>query len=304
MIYRMMVLMIEIITACGLFVFGAALGSFATASVWRLRAAQLATDALRGEVVDKADLREVSTLMKSERTVVNDRSVCLYCKRQLKWYDMLPVVSWLALRGRCRTCKQPIGKMEISAELLLGLGFVVSYLVWPYEFTTQGIVYLVLWLVVLTLLAVHWMYDARWFLLLDKITVALLLVAVLYWALTLAELPNDLLLGAILATASVLAVLPGFYGILYALSRGTWIGFGDVKLLVPFAFMLPSWEYGVLLVFLANLIGCLVLLPLMVTKRVGRMTRVPFGPFLILAFVITFLFGRNILEFYLGSILF
>lgn len=300
----MMVLMIEILTACGLFVFGAALGSFAAASVWRLRAAQLAADTLRGEVVDKADALEVKTLMSSERTVVNDRSVCLHCKRQLKWYDMLPVLSWLALRGRCRTCKQPIGKMEIGAELMLGLGFLVSYLVWPYEFTAQGIVYLVLWLIVLTLLAVHWMYDARWFLLLDKITVALLLVAVLYWALTLAEIPNDLLLGAILATVSVVAVLPGFYGLLYVLSRGTWIGFGDVKLLVPFAFMLPSWEYGVLLVFLANLIGCLVLLPLMVTKRVGRMTRVPFGPFLILAFVITFLFGRNILEFYLGSILF
>lgn len=300
----MMVLMIEILTACGLFVFGAALGSFAAASVWRLRAAQLAADTLRGEVVDKADALEVKTLMSSERTVVNDRSICLHCKRQLRWYDMLPVVSWLALRGRCRTCKQPIGKMEIGAELMLGLGFFVSYLVWPYEFTAQGIVYFVLWLVVLTLLAVHWMYDARWFLLLDKITVALLLVAVLYWALTLAELPNDLLVSAVLATVSVVAVLPGFYGLLYVLSRGTWIGFGDVKLLIPFAFMLPSWEYGVLLVFLANLIGCLVLLPLMVTKRVGRMTRVPFGPFLILAFVITFLFGRNILEFYLGSILF
>lgn len=300
----MIELMIEVFIAVGLFVLGAALGSFAAASVWRLRATQLTVDKTRGEPIEQAELVEVKNLTGQKRTVANDRSVCLHCGRQLKGYDMIPVVSWLALRGRCRTCKKAIGKMEIGAELMLGFSFVVSYLVWPYEFSTQGSVYFVLWLIMLVLLAIHWMYDAKWFLLLDKITLGILLVAFLYYALRLAELPNDMLLGALLSTLYVVAILPGFYGLLYLISKGTWIGFGDVKLLVPFALMLPTWEYGVLLIFLANLIGCLVLLPLMVTKRVGRMTRVPFGPFLILAFIITFLFGRSILDFYIGTILF
>lgn len=299
-----MELMIEIVIVCGLFVFGAALGSFAAASVWRLRAAQLTADTAQGEAIDKAELAQVKQLTGKRRGVASDRSVCLHCGRQLRWYDMVPVVSWLALRGRCRTCKASIGRMEIGAEVALGLGFVVSYLVWPFDFTTQGSVYFALWLIVLVLLAIHWMYDTRWFLLLDKITLGVLLAAVLYTCLRLAELPNDMLLDALLTTGYVVAVLPGFYGVLYLVSRGTWIGFGDVKLLVPFALMLPSWEHGVLMIFLANLIGCLVLLPLMVTKRVGRMTRVPFGPFLILAFVVTFLFGQRILDFYLGTILF
>ena len=300
----MIELMIETLIAGGLFVLGAALGSFAAASVWRLRAVQLMMDKSHGEPVEKTELAEVKKLTEQKRTVTNDRSVCLHCGRQLRWYDMLPVVSWLVFRGRCRTCKKPIGKMEIGAEIVLGFGFLVSYLVWPFEFSTQGSVYFALWLIMLVLLAVHWMYDTKWFLLLDKITVGILLVALLYCGLRLAELPNGMLPGALLATLYVVAILPGFYGLLYLVSKGAWIGFGDVKLLIPFALMLPTWEYGVLLIFLANLIGCLVLLPLMVTKRVGRMTKVPFGPFLILAFIITFLFGRQILDFYLGTILF
>lgn len=233
-----------------------------------------------------------------------DRSVCLHCGRQLSWYDMIPVVSWVMLRGRCRTCGESIGKMELWAEILLAAGFVCSYLLWPFEFTALGTVLFVLWLIALVLLAIHWMYDAKWFLLLDKITLILLAVALLYAGLSLADLPNDELGGAVLGLVYTLAVLPGFYGLLYVVSRGKWVGFGDVKLLVPFALMLPAWEHGVLLIFLANLIGCVVLLPLMLRNKVGRGTRVPFGPFLITAFIVTFLVGQRILDAYFSILLF
>lgn len=195
--------------------------------------------------------------------------------------------------------------MEILAEVLLGAAFGLSYLLWPYGFDTdQGVVFFVLWLLVLTALAVHWMYDARWFLLLDKVTIFILVVAMVFVALKLAGQSPVLLTQSFVGIGLTLLVLPGFYGLLYVVSRGAWIGLGDVKLLVPFALMLPSWEFGLLLIFLANLIGCLVLLPGMVTKKLTRTTRVPFGPFLILAFVVTFLCGQRILDFYFGAILF
>lgn len=299
-----MELMIELYIVCALFIFGAALGSFAAASVWRLRATQLATDTLHGEHVSVKEMKQVKRLNEHERTMMSDRSLCLHCGRQLRWYDMLPVVSWLLLQGKCRDCRQPIGKMEFYAEVFLGLGFVVSYYVWPYGFDAQGSTFFVLWCIALVLLAIHWMYDAKWFLLLDKITVLFAAVAVLYLALRLAELPNELLVSSLISTGYVLLALPGFYGLLYLLSRGTWIGFGDVKLLVPFAFMLSTWQQGVLLIFLANLIGCVAILPMMLRKKLTRTTRIPFGPFLILAFVVTFLFGQRIIDFYLGTILF
>lgn len=266
---------------------------------------QLAYEVQQGEKVTTRERSEVGRLLERKRGVASDRSLCLHCGRQLKWYELIPIASWCIQAGRCRSCRKPIGYMEILAELVLAAGFVVSYVVWPFGFeTTQGVVYFVIWLLVMVGLAIHWMYDTKWFLLLDRVTIYILCLASLFVAFRLADQPTALLGGSIISIGLTLLVLPGFYGLLHALSRGAWVGLGDVKLLVPFALMLPGWEEGVLLIFLANLIGCLVLLPGMITKRLTRTTRVPFGPFLILAFVVTFLFGERIVDFYVASMLF
>lgn len=76
-------------------VLGAALGSFAGAQVWRLRARQLIQDQADGEVVDA---RESSRLRPLKRDVHHDRSECLGCHHQLAWYDLLPIISWLLLQ--------------------------------------------------------------------------------------------------------------------------------------------------------------------------------------------------------------
>lgn len=296
--------MITILIGAVLFVFGAAFGSFAAAQVWRLRARQLASDKKAGERVTKKDQAQVAILSGRMRGVAHDRSMCLHCGRILAWYDLLPIVSWLSHGGKCRTCHKRIGTMELWAEVGLGVAFMVSYLVWPYGYDAMGVVLLAIWLVMLVLMAIHWMYDAKWFLLLDAITTGVLLAALLFLAFRLTTVPSPFIWESLTKVGWTLLVLPGFYGLLYVLSRGKWIGLGDVKLLVPFALILPSWEYGVLLIFLANLIGCIVLLPGMATKRITRSARVPFGPFLIAAFILSVLFGQKILDFYIGTLLF
>lgn len=296
--------MTNVIVSVSLFILGAALGSFAAAQVWRLRVRQLAQDKRHGEHIAKKDAEEVKVLSTTRRTMSSDRSVCLRCGRVLVWYDLLPIVSWLATRGKCRTCHKPIGVMEIWAELGLGATFAVSYAVWPYGYDTYGIVLFVIWCVILVLLAIHWMYDAKWFLLLDAITLGICVAALLFLAFRFTTIPAPLIGLSLGKVGLALLILPGFYGVLYLVSRGKWVGLGDVKLLVSFALMVPSWEYGVLLIFLANLIGCIILIPGMISKKLTRMTRVPFGPFLIAAFVVTFLFGQRILDFYIGTILF
>lgn len=300
----MIELMIDSLIVVGLAVLGAAMGSFAAAQVWRLRVRQLAYDADHGETVSRADAAEVRLLSKHKRSVASDRSQCLHCGHQLRWYELLPVASWLLQRGKCRSCGKPIGTMELYAEVCLGVVFAVSYVVWPHGFTALGTTLFVIWLVVLVVLAMQWMYDAKWFLLLDHLTLLLLVAALLGLALQLASQPTQLLGASLLDVGLILLVLPGFYGLLYVISRGAWIGLGDVKMLVPFALMLPSWEYGVLLLFLANLIGCVALLPALLTKKLSRTTRVPFGPFLIMAFVVAYLIGGKIINIYLGTIFF
>lgn len=296
--------MTSILIVIGLFILGAAFGSFAGAQVWRLRVRQLAADKQHGEHIAKEDAEQVKLLAKRKGKITNDRSMCLHCGRTLEWYDLIPIVSWAMVRGKCRTCHASIGKMEIVAELGLGTVFALSYIAWPYGYDTQGIVLFVLWCCILVMLAIHWMYDAKWFLLLDAITIGILVAALLFLAFRFTTIPAPLVEGSLIKVGLSLLVLPGFYGILYLVSRGQWVGLGDVKLLVPFALIVPSWEYGAVLIFLANLIGCIVLVPGVATKKITRMTRVPFGPFLITAFVITFLFGQRILDFYIGTILF
>ncbi len=96
-----------------LFVCGLVLGSFVNALVWRIR---------------------------EKRTWVNDRSECVHCHHKLAPLDLIPVVSWLFLRGVCRYCKKPISIQYPLVELATGALFVLSYLLWDYGFDSWGLV--------------------------------------------------------------------------------------------------------------------------------------------------------------------
>ena len=282
-------------------VLGAMFGSYAAATVWRLRAKQLQEDEAAGEKVAAREKQQVAKLQK--KSALADRSVCLHCGKQLDWFELVPVISWLALRGKCRQCKQPIGVMELLAELGMASAFVFSYALWPYGLTTgleQGL--FVVWLATLVILAIQWMYDARWQYLLTFSTIALAAVGALFAVLYV--LSHEInWVDYLVQTGWLLLMLPGFYGLLYLLSGRSWVGLGDVYLLIPFAIMLPSWDYGLLLIFLANLIGTLVVLPGMLAKKITRKSRIPFGPFLIVGFIFTMLLGQAIIMYYTRDIL-
>ena len=73
---------------------------------------------------------------------------------------------------------------------------------------------------------------------------------------------------------------------------------------MPFAIILSSWEYGLLVIFLANLIGLIAVLPGMMLGRVTRSSRVPFGPFLIVAFIVTMLVGHTFIRYYVQNFIY
>lgn len=289
-----------------LFAIGACLGSFAVASAWRLRLRQLLIDKKDGYKLTAAEKRELTTLQKvGKKSVTKDRSVCLHCGRKLTPLDLIPVISWLWLRGKCRTCKKPIGVIEFAAEVGLGVALVASYLAWPFGFQSVGAIVLVLlWVVLLVLLTIHLVYDARWFLLLDVITIAISVIVVLYVTLRFITGYASFDSLTLMNMLGALIFLPGLYGVLYAVSKGKWIGYGDVKLLVPLALMVPTWQHAFLALFLANLLGCLWIIPGAVSKKISRLTRIPFGPFLIIGWLITMMWGSAIISFYLDKILF
>ncbi len=251
---------------------GLCFGSFVNALVWRLR---------------------------KKRNFVSERSECTHCHHILAWYDLVPIVSWALLRGRCRYCHKPIDDSPVT-ELGVAVVFGLSYFVWPFGFSVVGITLLALWLLAVVLLAALFLYDLRWMLLPNKLVFPLIAVGVL-WFITYyvgfaSAAPIKIFQEAVLGLASV----AGLYGLLYAVSKGAWVGFGDVKLGV-FMGLVLGWQRGLLAVVLANIIAFLLVLPGLLAGKIKRTARIPFGPFLIAATVIAFLFGQQILSWYLSA---
>lgn len=286
----------------GLAFLGLCLGSFAGAQVWRLRARQLMEDRDAGEEYDKQEYKRLAALNK--HTVSDDRSQCLHCGHRLAWYDLLPLISWLSTTGRCRYCKHTIGAFEPLIELGVATFFIVSYIAWPNELGLHNPLELgkfILWLGSGVMLAILFSYDAKWYLLPDRIVFPLMIVAVLIAQITIMQ--SEDVVGAIISLDFAVAILSGLYLVVYILGEWLgrhWIGFGDVKLGLVLALLLADWKLAFTALFLANLLGCIVIIPLMASKKLKRHAQVPFGPFLIAGSVMAALWGPAITDWYLS----
>ena len=266
-------MMIEVAILLG--VLGAAFGSFAGAMAWR---------------------------MHTNRKLGNDRSECEHCHHKLGVLDLIPIFSWLLLRGKCRYCKNQIGWLPFVAEVAVAAAFVLSYVYWPLGFAAwQATLLFIMWLGYIVALATLLIYDARWMLLPNKIVLPLVALAFIDAALRVSLLPGAGVVDYILYAGLGLLPLAGVYGALYVVSKGKWIGFGDVKLAV-FMGVVLGWQLALLVFMLANIISFLVVLPGLATGKLKRTSRVPFGPFLIAGFIIAGLWGDQLIRWYLGYI--
>lgn len=287
----MMVLMnIFLITAMA--VLGLVFGSFAGAQVWRLRARQLAADKKQGEPYDKHEYDKLRPLMGRKQS--NDRSQCLSCGHVLGAKDLIPLFSWAMSGGRCRYCGARIGIFEPSIELATAALFVLSYIFWPFGFASAFAVALfVVWLLAVVLLVLLAAYDIKWQLLPDIINFAFIAVSVAFIVLKsfIGTAPVD-----IMSALGAVGILAGLYAFIYVFSKGAWIGFGDVKLGIGLGLLLGDWSLAFLALFLANLIGCVVVLPGVLLKRLGSGSRIAFGPLLIVGTLIAFWWGMPLIE--------
>lgn len=276
---------------------GACFGSFAGATVWRLRARQLESDKKNKEEYNPKEYKRLKKL--NGKNVLQDRSCCLECGYELKWYDLIPVISWLSLKGKCRECKHPIGKFELFMELGMLAYFVLSYAFWPGGVHNGlEIAHLTLWLAAGVAMAILFAYDFKWFLLPDSATISLGAIGLAIVGVSAAETQD--LGGTLLTVLGAVAILGGLYAVLFTISRGKWVGFGDVKLGAVLALLLVDWQLAIIALFLANFIGCLIVIPALASKKLKRTSRVPFGPMLIAGTVVAMFIGWPILDWYLA----
>lgn len=262
-----------------LIVLGLAFGSFVNALVWRLH--------------QQATVR--SKKAKAAFSITTGRSMCVLCRHPLATKDLIPVVSWLWLRGRCRYCRAPIADTPIP-ELLTPLLFVLSYIYWPYVWNHEGIFLFALWLVFLVGFVALTLYDLQWYLLPNKIIFPLIAIASLSVFVQITMFGGGVTV--LLQSMWGLVFGGGIFWLIFQISDGAWIGGGDVKLGWLLGLILGGPAMSLLMIFVASLVGTVVSLPLLAAGRAKRTSHLPFGPFLLLAAVVVRLFGASAILWY------
>lgn len=286
---------------CGaLVVLGSIFGSFAGAQVWRLRARQLAEDKAAGLAYDKKEYARLQRLLGKKG--VRDRSIDLDTGRQLQWYEMLPIISWLLLRGRSRYSGKFIGWFEFVIEVGVAAFFVLSYIFWPYPLNTPvAIGEFIIWLVTGVVLTIQLCYDYKWQLLWTPLSVWIIALGAVYAAGSLLGSTDGA--GAVASIFGSVAILGGLYFMLWWVSRERWVGLGDAILGVGLGLLLADWRLAFVALIIANLVGTIFVVIGALLGKVMRGQHIAFGPLLIIGTVAAQLWGGALIEWYIGFLL-
>lgn len=273
-----------------LFVIGLAMGSFVNALVWRIH--------------EQSKPKKKRVASDDELSITKGRSMCPECHHTLSWDDLLPVVSWLSLRAKCRYCHKAISWQYPVVELITAGLFVLSYVFWPLSLNFMPDVLLFgLWLFFIVAFVALAVYDLRWMILPNRIVFPLQALAAAYLLIRLAiagPAAWSLLIAALL---SVL-VSAGLFYLIFQVSGGKWIGGGDVKLAVILGLLLGDPALALFMLFIASSLGSIVGVPLLLLGKAKQNTKLPFGPFLIMATFVVQLFGEVLISWYRDRILF
>jgi leader peptidase (prepilin peptidase)/N-methyltransferase len=224
-----------------------------------------------------------------EEEWVRTPSHCPRCGRRLKWYDMVPVLSWLVLGGKCRSCGGPVSPAYPLVELINGLLWLLCVMV--FGIAPFLPVSLALSTALLVVAAIDWKTQE----IPDGINIFLLAVGVL-WNVY-----------AIAAGYHIWAQdLIGFFSVsvplfIIAVLVEDGMGGGDIKLTAVCGLIL-GWKMILLALGLASVLGTAVLLPAHIIRKKDRKSTVPFGPFLAAGVLIAMCFGQNLIAFCFSGI--
>lgn len=259
------------------FVLGAIIGSFLNVVIWRLH---------------------------SGDNFLLARSHCPHCREKLKFWDLIPLVSFLALRGNCRYCRKKISWQYPLVELATALLFVLALMAESWQqsgliSTSSGgffNLHLFSWLLIIrdwifiSFLIIIFVYDFRWSLILDRLTIPAIIIA----------LALNLFLGLPWLSVIIGALVGlGFFALQYLISRGRWIGDGDLRLGALMGLML-GWEKLLVALFFAYILGAIIGIVLLLSGQKKMDSAIPFGTFLTSGTVIALLWGSQLIFWYLN----
>ncbi len=244
------------------FVAGASFGSFVNVLVDRL-------------VIKKDETNQIN---------LKRPSSCQSCGKRIPWYDLVPIVSYIFLRRRCRDCKEKIPVRILIVEIFGGL---VGLAVVSYFGIDLGSI--VLFLVGMTMVAIF-VYDLKYQLIPNLFVYAGLILSVIYnlYLLNLGRLEIGSLIIALLVGS-------GFFYLLHLISSGKWMGYGDVKLMLVIGLIL-GWPLILVQLYASFIFGGLVGLGLIVFGKQGLKSKLAFGPFLVIGYFLALFWGEELIN--------
>ena len=274
------------------FVFSLLIGSFLNVVIYRLP--KMLEQGWKSECREfLAD--ELAKPIKADENLITlstPSSSCPSCKHKIRFYENIPVISWLFLRGKCSQCQAKISLRYPLVELATALLSVVIAAHYGVTFTTLMLLVLTWGLIALTLI------DVDHMLLPDQITLPLLWLGLLV-NINGAIVPlSDAVIGAVAGYMSLFSI----FWLFKLITGKDGMGHGDFKLVALFGAWL-GWQLLPLLILMASAVGAVIGISLMVFKNHQREQAIPFGPYLAIAGWITLLWGNSIWSWYLSSLI-
>jgi len=283
-----------------IFVFGLGIGSFLNCVIYRM------------EMKSKEGITSFSQGRPRRKAFgfLRGKSFCPHCKHTLGWQDLVPIFSFLALKGKCRYCQKKISWQYPLVEIATGLLFL---LIFNFQLTEnssllanrelfsvlsfQNLLAISFFFLLSSFLIIVFVYDLKHYIIPDKIIFPAIAIVLIYNFFQL--IANRYPLSTVLNNLYAALGAAGFFLLIVLISRGKWMGIGDIKL--AFFMGLFLGYPGILVaLFSAFLIGAIIGVGLIMLKKKGLKSEVPFGPFLVIGTFIALFWGQAITNWYLN----
>lgn len=238
-------------------------------------------------------LNVLADRLPNEEDVIKGRSHCDKCKKTLAWYDLIPLVSFIFLKGKCRYCHTRLSRYYPIVEFTTGIMFVATTFFVLNNFQLGQIFTLIYYLFIVSSLIVIFFADLKYGIIPDKIILPAILISIVYLFFNHQPLVVDHLLSA--AGAFLFFLLLS----LIKIKKRSGMGFGDVKLAFLMGLILgfPNIVVSLYIAFLTGaIVGCILIL--WRKKRVSGAS-IPFGPFLVIGTLVALFWGSGILRYIL-----
>lgn len=229
----------------------------------------------------------IHRLHTQEKGILFGRSKCPKCAHKLATIDLIPLVSYISTKFKCRYCKEPIALIYPFLELFMGIGFFVTAVLTG----ISNIPLLIFNLFIAFIFIVLSFYDILFREVPDEVVIPAFVIVILFNSLSSVFLFVDIIVGV---TIPVI-----FFGALFFLSRGKWLGGGDVRIGALMGALL-AWPNILIGLFLGYVFGAIFSVFGLITKKLSRKSQIPFAPFLLLGTYIAMFWGQEILNWYLS----